>query len=247
MGPTFRRLSSLGIALALGATLTACSSSQPSAPTTPYTSTYPSTPVPPAEVIAKVGATPITGAIYDHWLAIGGASVKPTGASTATTQPIVFQPPHFTACVKRLKESTPGSSVAKLKAACKTDYTTIKNNTLELLITGYWIREAAAKAKISVTPAELESRFETAEKEQFPTPLAFRKFQEESLQSNQDIKFGIESRLLTSLLFANFKKEYGKGRSEKATTAAYEAYIGKWKEKTNCHHGYVIKFCQQFH
>jgi hypothetical protein len=250
MGPIIRRLSSLGIAIGLTVLMASCGSGSKqttsTTATTAFTSTYPSTPVPPTKVVARVGATSITGAIYDHWLAVISAQVKPSGIGAPAGKPFKLDPPNFTACIKLLKAGAPQFRKANLKPGCAKEYAKAEKSTLELLITGYWVREAAAEAKVSLPESTVERKFQEAIKAQFPAPGAFQKFQEETLQSDKDVMFGIRSKLLTTLLFAKFTKEQGKGRSEAAITSAYEAKIEKWKAKTVCQPGYVVKVCREY-
>jgi hypothetical protein len=250
MGPIIRRLSSLGIVIGLAVVVTACGSSSRSTTSpglaTAYTSTYPSTPVAPAEVVARVGSATITGSLYDHWLAILSAKVKPSGIGARPGKPFKLDPPNFTACIALLKAGVPKFSASELKPTCVREYTKVKSSTLELLITRYWVREAAAEAKILLSQAEVERRFLQARKENFPAPGALLKYQEETLQSTQDLLFSVRSKLLAKLLLANFKKAHGKGRSESEITTAYEASIFKWKTKTFCEPGYVVKLCSQY-
>jgi hypothetical protein len=255
MGPITRRLSSLGISIGLTVLVASCgSTSKPAvgttaiaatAVTTAFTSTYPSTPVPKAQIVARVGATAITGATYDHWLAIVSAKIKISGVGAPAGKPFKLVPPDFTYCIDRLKTAAP-FTVAEVRPVCAKEYAKAKQSALELLITGYWTRGAAAVAKISLTEAEVERRFQQVRKAAFPTPSAFRKFQEETLQTNQDLKFGIRSRMLTKLLFAKFVKQHGKGRPEAQNASAYEASLKSWKAKTICRAGYVIKTCRQY-
>lgn len=243
--PSIRSLLSVLTALAIGAVLSSCGgAAEPAIPA--YTSTYPTTPVAPARVIAQVGHSPITGALYDHWLAISASGLESHTSGSVLVKPITFDPPRFLACIAHLKAKTPQASTAHLKATCRADYTKIKTLTLNLLLTGYWVREDAAARGIAVPESEVEARFEAEQKEQFPTPTAFHKFQEETLQGKPDLMFAIKSQLLTSLLFRQYAKEH-KGLSEKAAAAAYEKSLERWKAHTRCSAGYVIKYCREFH
>ena len=252
MGPIIRRLSSLGITVGLGLAMTSCGSGSGGPSTHPtstgagYTSTYPSSPVPPAQVVAQVGSIPITGKMYDHWLAILSAKVKPSGIGAPPGKPFQLDPPAFTACIALIKAGVPKVGASELKSTCAEEYAKVKKSALELLITRDWVKEAAAEANVTIPEAEAENSFKKSLKSGFPTAAAFRKFQEETLQSNQDLLFSIKSRLLAKALLAKFKKEHSKGQSEAEVTTAFEASFQKWKAKTSCQPGYVVKFCSQY-
>jgi hypothetical protein len=242
-------LVSLGASLAVTVMLSSCGGGGQAAATTAaaYVPPHPTTPIPPGQVVAQVGATQITGTLFDHWLQIGAAGAERRSGNHSPGGPVPLDPPQFTACAAHLKATRPKSSAAALKSTCKTNYTNAKTSALTLLITGDWVREAAAENHISLSEAEVEKRLQEEVKKQFPTPAAFHGFQEESLQSTQDVMFGIRSQMLTTLLFQRYKKEHGHGKSEKEVAKAYETNIEKWKGKTSCHSGFVVSYCRQSH
>ena len=52
--------------------------------------------------VVQVGARPITGATYEHWLAVGAATVDMPKLGKPLPTPIAYEPPRFTACIATL-------------------------------------------------------------------------------------------------------------------------------------------------
>jgi len=206
-------------------------------------------PAPATAVVVRVGATPITGATYDHWMAIGAATVempKPTGS---VPKPVAYEPPDFTACVAHLRTSAlKSTTTAQLEAKCEKTYEGIQTRILNFVITGYWLRGEAAEQHASITEAEVHKRFEEERRANFPTTASFRRLQEASHQTIPDLEFSVETQMLSAKLLESFTKVHAHGKSEQARIAAFNKSIrSKWTPKTDCSPGYVIGDCRQYH
>ena len=233
------------LAVLTGLTLASCGGSGKHA--TMVRSISPAGPAPADAVVVQVGATPITGATYDHWIAIGVATVempKPTGP---LPKPVAYEPPNFTACIAHLRTGARKSTTAKLKATCKTTYEGIQGRILNFLITGNWLRAEAAEQHVSVTEAEVHKKFEEERKANYPSAASFRRLQEASRQTVPDLMFAVETRMLSTKLFEKFTKAHPKGKFEQAKVAAFNTSLtSKWTAKTNCEPGYVVRDCKQY-
>jgi hypothetical protein len=161
--------------------------------------------------------------------------------------PVAYEPSDFTACVAHLlRTGAPRSSAAQLKVRCEQTYEGIRARILNFLITGYWLRGEAAAEGISVSQAEVQKQFEAVKRAQYPTAASFRRLLDASRQTVSDLMFAVQTQMLSTRLLEKFTKDYGKGRSEQATIAAFNRAIrSKWTARTDCRPGYVVKDCRQ--
>jgi hypothetical protein len=199
---------------------------------------------PASAVVINIGATPITGATYNHWMAVGAATVERPKPDGPLPRPTVYAPPDFTACVARLREASSGSTVAELKAKCERTYEAIQRRILNFLITGYWLRGQAAEEHALVTDAEVRRKFNEEKRANYPTAGSFRRLQEASRQTVPDLEFAVETQMLSAKLLEEFIKTHSHDKSEQATIAAFNKWIrSTWAPKTECQPGYVIADC----
>ncbi len=229
------------VALLAGLTLSACGGSSKHVATTTAAAL-----APPGAVVAQVGTTTITGATYDHWMAVGAATVTMPPAHGPLPRPVAYEPPDFTACVSHLRAGEPKATTAQLQAKCKKAFEGIRARILDFLITASWLQGEAAEQHISVTEAEVRKKFEEEKRAHYPTAAAFHRLQEASLQTVPDLMLAVQRSMLSERLLARFTKLHGKGRAEQANIAAFNKYIrDKWTARTDCRPGYLIKDCRQ--
>jgi hypothetical protein len=203
---------------------------------------------PDNQIVVQVGVTPITRAVYNHWMAIGFATVempKPDGPLPA---PIVYEPPRFTDCVAHLRTSAPTSATAaQLTSKCDKTYRGIQARILNFLISGYWLRAEAAERHADITEAEVRKTFERERRAHYPLAAAFRRLQEASRQTVADLHFAVETQMLSGKLLEKFTRAHGHDLSEQAMIAAFnESIKSKWVPRTTCSTGYVIADCKQY-
>lgn len=238
-------MSALGAMFLFGLTLSACGASN-HAPSV-ATASSAAGPAPPATVVVQVGATPITGAIYDHWMSIGAATVEIPKLGGPLPKPVAYEPPGFAACVARLRTSSPMSTTVELTARCKQTYTGIQARILNFLITGYWLRGEAADEDISISEADVRRQFEQEKRRTYPTAASFQRFMEASGQTVPDLMFAVRTAMLSSKLLSAFTKASSRDKPEGAKIMVFNQSIeSKWAPRTDCQPGYVVKDCKQF-
>ena len=198
--------------------------------------------------VVQVGARPITGATYEHWLAVGAATVDMPKLGKPLPTPITYEPPRFTACIARLHASAPKpATVSQLRAKCQKSYRAVQNRILNFLITGYWLRGEAAERHASVTQAEVRKRFEEEKRAGYPTAASFRSLKEASRQTVADLMFAVETQMLSQKLLEKFTKTHSHETPEQAVIAAFNQSIReKWTARTSCEPGYVVQDCRQY-
>lgn len=202
----------------------------------------------PEQAIATVGATPITNTVYEHWMAIGAATLHMPPPSGPLPRPVPYRPPEFSACVANLRATAPhkATSIALLRARCRSTYESIQRRILNFLISGGWIRGEAAADHVSVTSAEVRRRFDEERRGGYPSSAAFRRFQKATGQTVPDLLFAIQTQMLSAKLLQHFAAQTH-AKSEEASIAAFNGKIvATWTRKTNCAPGYVVPDCRQY-
>jgi hypothetical protein len=202
---------------------------------------------PGGDVVIQVGPTPITLASYEHWMAIGDATVELPKPGGPLPQPLAYDPPDFTACVDRARSRAPKTSLAALKARCQRTFDGIQARILGFLITGYWLRDQAAAEGVSVSQTEVERQLDEERRAHYPTAASFSRLLEASHQTVSDLAFAVETQILSAKLFKRFTAAHGQGTSEQAHIAAFNSQIKhEWTGRTNCRAGYVMADCVQY-
>jgi hypothetical protein len=198
--------------------------------------------------VVQVGKTPITRSMYEHWMRIGDATVQKPLPGQPVPKPIDYEPPNFAECVARLKASALlHESTSQLKAKCEQTYQSIKTRILRFLINGYWLREEAAEDGASVSAAEVQKEFNQVKQQEFPTAASFQRLQTASRQTIPDLKFAVETQMLSAKLLKRFAKPETKESPESSAEAVNKLLDQKWTARTSCQPGYVIPACTQYH
>jgi len=200
-------------------------------------------PAPASGIVATVGRTRITGAVYDHWLAIGEATVKPYSAKGPLPNPVIYDPPAFGDCVARLS----GATIGERRRRCERRYNAIQTRVLDFLIVGYWLREAAARHHLRVSSAELRREYGAEVRKHYATVGALARFEKASRQTRADLEFALETQMLSSRLIGAFAKKHPHEPSERAAIQAFNSGIKQeWVPRTTCARGYVVTDCKQY-
>jgi foldase protein PrsA len=175
----------------------------------------------PSGSVATIDGEPIDKKSFDHWIAV---AAKTGGQSTAA----VPVPPDFKACIEQKRQTTPKPKKGETKTTdahhkdqCKTEYETLRAQAMQLLISYEWIEGEASDRGISVSEAEVRKRFEEQRKQSFPKDADYRKFLEDSGQTEQDILL----RVRLDLLQTKIREQVTKGKdkvSEKQIASYYK-------------------------
>jgi foldase protein PrsA len=160
----------------------------------------------PGDSVVSMAGNPISTQAFKHWMFVAakGSSQQSPGA------PIIVptDPPGFTGCIAQVRKQIPSLSKrtdAQLKSDCSQLFTSLKGQVLDFLIRAYWYQATAAKLKIKVTNAQVQTAFQSAKKAQFPTETAFQQFLTQSGQTLQDILFRVRVNQIYQKLLARHK------------------------------------------
>ena len=171
----------------------------------------------PGDSVAEMSGNPVSTAAFNHWMYVAAKG----NASQSPGAPVIVpnDPPAFKNCIAQVRKQIP--SLAKttdktLQGECSQLFTSLGSQVMDFLIKAYWYQAEAARLGIKVTPAEVQSAFQTAKKQQFSTDAQFQTFLTESGQTLDDILFRVRVNEI-------FKKLLAK-HSTSVTPAAIQAY-----------------------
>jgi foldase protein PrsA len=181
----------------------------------------------PGNAVAEVDGSTIEKTSFDHWLAVSAKSNAAQGGA------VVPDPPDYAKCVaaKRKLSPKPAKGQPKvtddqLKKQCKTEYDALRNQTVGLLVSYKWIEGEAKAQKVSVTDAEVKKSFDAQKKQNFPKDADYKKFLEQSGQSQDDIML----RVKLDLLSQKIRDKVIKGK-DKVSDAEVKAFYDKNKAR----------------
>jgi foldase protein PrsA len=157
----------------------------------------------PSDAVVSVDGNPITKKTFNHWMGVAASATSTTAGSTA--QPVIPEPPKYTACIAHLEatqpkpaKGQPATSQAQLKSQCETQYKSLQQEVLGFLISSSWVLGEASSLGVSVSDKEVKKRFTQIKEQQFPKPAEFEKFLASSGQSVSDLLLRVKLNLLSS-------------------------------------------------
>ena len=164
-----------------------------------------------------MAGNPITTQSFNHWMYVAAKGQ----ASQSPGAPVIVpnDPPDFKSCIAQARKEIPtlASTPAKqLKADCGQLFTSLSSQVLDFLIKAYWYQAQADRQHIKVTDAQVQSAFNSAKQQQFPTDTAFQTFLSQSGQTLADILY----RFRVNLIFRQLIAKHNASITD-ATIAAY--------------------------
>ncbi len=168
----------------------------------------------PKGAVAKVGDTQITKAEYDHWLAAAARQQASGQPGQPPGQVVVPDPPNFTRCIAS-KEKLPvpkgasKPSAASLRAQCKQQYSGLRDQTMQFLISAQWLTQEAKARGVNATDTQVRQAFEQQKKQAFPREKDYKKFLASSGRTESDLLFQVKLSVLTNQLQAKIVQSKG--------------------------------------
>jgi foldase protein PrsA len=175
----------------------------------------------PPNGVAKVGDTVITKQEFNHWL----AAAAHQQAAAAPGQPVVVpDAPNFSRCIiakqkQPVPKGTPAPRASDLKSQCQQEYTGLRDQTMQFLITAQWLLKEADKRGVKVSDAEVQKNFQDQKKQSFPKESDYQAFLKSSGRTEADLQFQVRLSLLTNQI--QQKVVQGKGTVGHSEVAAY--------------------------
>jgi foldase protein PrsA len=134
---------------------------------------------------------------------------------------------NYAKCIAAKRKSTPApakgqpkTTDAQLKTQCTQEYTQLRNQVLQLLISFKWIQGEAETMKVAVTDAEVKKSFADQKKQSFPKDADYKKFIQQSGQTEQDIL----ERVKLDLLSNKIRDKVVKGKDTVSDAAIADFY-----------------------
>jgi foldase protein PrsA len=153
----------------------------------------------PGNAVATVDGEAIGKSDFSHWLTVAAKSSGQANAAVPDPQTDYKQ------CVATKRKTTPAPAKgqpkvtdAQLKTQCKQEYTQLRDQVLQLLISFKWIQGEASAMKISVSDADVKKSFASQKKQSFPKEADYQKFLKTSGQSDKDIMQRVKLDLLSN-------------------------------------------------
>ena len=168
----------------------------------------------PSGDVAKIGDQPVTKAYFDHWLAAAARQQASGQPGQPAGQVAVPDPPDYTRCIAAkqklpLPKGASPPSASQLKAQCKQQYTGLRDQTMQFLISAAWLQQEAKAKGVTATDAQVRRAFEQQRKQAFPKLKDYQKFLKNSGRTEADLLFQVKLSVLTNALQAKIVQSKG--------------------------------------
>jgi foldase protein PrsA len=171
----------------------------------------------PGNSVAVMAGNPITLQTFNHWMYVAAKGQ----ASQSPGSPVIVpnDPPSFASCIAQVRKQIPTLAKtpdATVKSDCSQLFTSLSSQVMDFLIKAYWYQADAHKLGITVTNAQIQTAFNTAKKQEFPTAAQFDSFLKSTGQTLADIMYRVRINQIFTKLESRFTKP--------VTTAQIQAY-----------------------
>jgi len=183
--------------------------------------------------VATIDGHALSVSAFRHWLGI-------VAAESGETASDVPEPPHYAACVRRLRVSPKGgtkASTAALEASCASRYRTLRDATLGFLIPAEWLLAEAQHLGIAIPDAQVKKEFVTAVRRRYPRAAEFESFLARGRYTVSDLLLRVKLNLVSAAIErkvvtahskvtgAEVEKYYAENRSRFGTPEKRAVYI----------------------
>jgi foldase protein PrsA len=175
----------------------------------------------PGNAVATVDGQSIDKTEFTHWLNVAAKTSGQTGTVVPDPQD------GYVKCVAAKRKTTPKPAKgqpqvtdAQLKTQCQTEYNQLRDQVLQLLISFQWLQKEAAAQDVKVTDAEVRKSFAAQKKQSFPKDADYKKFIQQSGQTEADIL----QRVKLDLLSTKLREKVVKGKDTVTDKAIADFY-----------------------
>jgi foldase protein PrsA len=176
----------------------------------------------PGNSVADMAGNPVTTQSFNHWMYV---AAKGNAAQAGPGAPVVVptDPPDFKGCIAQARKQV--SAVAKqsdkqVRTECSNLFNSLASQVMDFLIRAYWFQADAAKAHITVTPAQVQQRFQSERQSQFPSDAQFQAFLTQYGYTMDDLLF----RTRVQLLYKQLIQKQIKPVTEADVAAYYKSH-----------------------
>jgi foldase protein PrsA len=159
----------------------------------------------PGNAVVKIGSDPIKTSEFDHWLQAAATSAQlQTGV---TSKAVIPQPPEFTACIATKKKTAvkpakgqPKPTDATYKAQCEQEYTLLRDQVMQFLISSAWIEGESADRGVKLSDAQVKKDFDKQRLQSFPKDKDYAAFLKSSGNTQEDLLYRVKVQSLSDKL-----------------------------------------------
>jgi foldase protein PrsA len=194
----------------------------------------------PSGAVAVAGDEEISRADFDHWLR-SSAQSQHRGAGVA----IVPDPPSFERCVatKRDDPSEQGAGDDELRARCRQEYESLRDQVMQFLISAAWIELEAEDRGIDVADAEVRRQFEDQKEQSFENERDYQEFLRTSGQSEEDVLYRVHLDILSNKIREEVVSGKQGDEQQRALDSFVEDFETRYREMTVCAEDFVMSSC----
>jgi foldase protein PrsA len=185
----------------------------------------------PGNAVVKIGPDTIKTTAFDHWIAAAAKSqAAQTGATAAVSVP---DPPNFTKCIAQKKKTAakpakgqPNPTDATYKTQCQQEFTTLRDQAMQFLISSAWIEGESADRGVKVSDADVKKDFDKQRQQSFPQDKDYLAFLKQSGYVQEDLLYRVKVQDLSQKLRTKIL-----AGTDKVSSAQIANYYNKNKSK----------------
>ena len=159
----------------------------------------------PGNAVVKIGPDTIKTSSFDHWLKVAAtAQQQQTGATGAVTLP---DPPSYTKCIAQKKKTAtkpakgqPNPTDATYKTQCAQEYSTLRDQVMQFLISSAWIEGESADRGVKVSDTDVKKDFDKQRQQSFPKDTDYSAFLKSSGYVQEDLLYRVKVQSLSQKL-----------------------------------------------
>jgi len=185
----------------------------------------------PGNAVVKIGSDSIKTSEFDHWLQVAATTQQQQTGATGKAQ--IPQPPEFTACIANKKKTAtkpakgqPTPTDATYKAQCKQEYTALRDQVMQFLISSAWIEGESHDRGVKLSDTDVKKDFDKQRQQSFPQDKDYTAFLKSSGYVQEDLLYRIKVQSLSQKLRTAILKG-----TDKVTDAQIAAYYNKNKSR----------------
>jgi foldase protein PrsA len=159
----------------------------------------------PGNAVVKIGSDPIKTEQFDHWLRTAAQTAQQqTGVTGKAAIP---QPPEFTACIANKKKTAvkpakgqPTPTDATYKSQCEQEYTQLRDQVLQFLISSAWIEGESKDRGVKISDTEVKKNFDKQRLLSFAKDKDYLAYLKSSGNTQEDLLYRIKIQSLSDKL-----------------------------------------------
>lgn len=159
----------------------------------------------PGNAVVKIGSDSIKTTEFDHWIQVAAnTQQQQTGATGKATIP---DAPNYTKCIATKKKTAvkpakgqPNPTDATYKAQCAQEYTALRDQVMQFLISSAWIEGESHDKGVKLSDADVKKDFDKQRQQSFPKDKDYEAFLKSSGYIQEDLLYRIKVQSLSQKL-----------------------------------------------